>query len=239
MSVHTLSNPFVPRASVVRFSNGVFEIRLHMQGVASDVQLVPHENYILVTGRVAPRAHIDANGTTSKVLWADYPCGYFGRDVQLKISPNTTIVVLERRQESDGLVIRYTLRPKAGMPYGVVYPQIDAFSVSGVHQSTANAAFASAAFANQRWTSHDGVSTLLNQPVYGPVSSSIPYAGPFVTNVPGAGVAGNVGFAVGAESNAQFAGNVGVHGGPVNIDAGLSAHVDAGVTLKEGVQPLL
>lgn len=79
------------RASVVRFSNGVFEIRLHMQGVASDVQLVPHENYVLVTGRVSPRAHIDANGTTSKVLWADYPCGYFGRDVQLKIGPNTTV----------------------------------------------------------------------------------------------------------------------------------------------------
>lgn len=145
---------------------------------------------------------------------------------------------MERRQESDGLVIRYTLRPKAGNAYGVVYPQIDAFSASGVHQSSANAAYASAVFANQRWTSHDGVTTLLNQPVYGAVSSSIPYAGPFVTTVPGAG---NVGFAVGAEGNAQFGGHVGVHAGPVNIDVngGLSAHVDTGVTLKEGVQPLL
>lgn len=69
------------------------------------------------------------------------------------------------------------------------------------------------------------------------MSSSIPYAGPFVTTAPGVGVAGNVGFAVGAEGNAQF----GVHAGPVNIDVngGLSAHVDTGVTLKEGVQPLL
>ncbi|GJJ13147.1 hypothetical protein Clacol_007398 [Clathrus columnatus] len=250
MSVHTLSNPFVPRASVIRFPNGIFEIRVHIQGVASDVQLVPHDGYVLITGRVAPRARIDANGTTSKILWTDYPCGYFGRDIQLRVGPNTEIVVLERRQECDDLLIRYTLRPRLGVSCGVVYPQLDAYSAGGkayisnayAHQPFATynsglsydpCATGAAAYVSQPY-GYGRSATYVNQPVYGPLNSGV-YTVP--TPVPAAvGVGVGVGANGFAEGNAHLGGHVGLHAGPINVDVGggVSGHVDAGVSLKEG-----
>jgi len=125
----TLSNPFVPRASIIRYPNGIFEMRLHLHGVSSTVEVVPHENYVLVTGRLVPRARIDRFGYASSLVWSDQACGYFSRDIPVRLSPGTRIVILERRQDCDDLVIRYTLRnayvPLSGCGQGA---QFDAYS---------------------------------------------------------------------------------------------------------------
>ncbi|KIJ37608.1 hypothetical protein M422DRAFT_259968 [Sphaerobolus stellatus SS14] len=85
----TLSNPFVPRASIIRYPNGIFEMRLHLHGVSSTVEVVPHENYVLVTGRLVPRARIDRFGYASSLVWSDQACGYFSRDIPVRLSPGT------------------------------------------------------------------------------------------------------------------------------------------------------
>lgn len=84
----------------MRYPNGTFELRLHVHGVPSDVQLVAHDNYVLVTGRIVPRARIDAQGRVSTLLWSDYPCGYFGRDIPLNLNPSTEVNLAPTTQKS-------------------------------------------------------------------------------------------------------------------------------------------
>ncbi|KAF8515756.1 hypothetical protein BU17DRAFT_67685 [Hysterangium stoloniferum] len=101
-----LSNPFVPRASIIRYPNGVFEIRLHLHGIASSVEIVQHDNYVLATGRLIPRARKDCQGLISNL-----------------------IVILQRHQDCDDYVIRYTLRNRiVSVPTCAQYAQLDAYS---------------------------------------------------------------------------------------------------------------
>lgn len=159
---------------------------------------------------------------------------------------------MERRQDRDDLVIRYTLRPNISTPYGVVYPQLDAYSAGGrpnaqvhVHQPFAYNPYPAynpnpIGYVNQRWTSY-GEGVQVNQPVYGNVNSGVPVAscitpGIGVANV-GAGVSAGAGANGFVEGNAHLGGHVGLHAGPINVDVGggVSGHVDGGLTLKEGV----
>ncbi|KAF8522800.1 hypothetical protein JB92DRAFT_3267661 [Gautieria morchelliformis] len=128
----------------------------------ADVELTPNGEYLLVTGTIRPSAalrtgaepypyacantgladfHQPAHGT---LVWTDQPCGRFGRDVRLALSPGTEYVVLDRRVEYGDYVVRYTLRNKLEYPYqsnqashtlggaGVGYHHFGA-SVNGYH----------------------------------------------------------------------------------------------------------
>ena len=104
-----ITNPFVPRyvvccqnicrdasnhlhsASIIRFPNGVFEMRIHTHGICSAVEVVPHDNYVLVTGRMIPRARRDFFGHPSALVWSDNSCGYFSRDIPIRLSPGTRV----------------------------------------------------------------------------------------------------------------------------------------------------
>jgi len=124
---HNLLNPFVPRASIIRFPNGIFEMRFHLHGVASALEVVPHDSFVLVRGRLAPRARRDLLGNVSAVVWSDQPCGIFSRDIPLRLNPGTQIQILEHRQDCDDYVVRYTLR-NAALPIRTCGAQFDAYS---------------------------------------------------------------------------------------------------------------
>ncbi|GJJ14152.1 hypothetical protein Clacol_008412 [Clathrus columnatus] len=226
--IHTLGNPFVPRSSIIRFPNGIFEIRLHVHGVASEVQLVAHDNYVLVTGRLAPRARIDALGRVSTLLWSDYPCGYFGRDIPLNLNSATEVLVLERRQEAEDLIIRYTLRPKAVAYNCAPFARVDQFSGRGHVQSVYNDAFAP----TQITPCGKGAACACGPQQYGQAPYVLGTSGltgtyappvvPFPVVQPAVVGGANAGFQAGFSANAS--GN-----------AEISANVNEGITLKEGV----
>ncbi|KAF8515759.1 hypothetical protein BU17DRAFT_93154 [Hysterangium stoloniferum] len=126
---HNFCNPFVPRASVVRYPNAIFEIRLHLNGIALCVEVVQHDNYVLVTGRLVPRAKKDCQGLISNLIWSDQACGNFGRDIPLRLNPGTQILILERYQDCGDFVIRYTIRNSpVSVPTCAQYAQLDAYS---------------------------------------------------------------------------------------------------------------
>ncbi|KAF8583167.1 hypothetical protein K439DRAFT_1634668 [Ramaria rubella] len=106
---HTLCNPFIPRASVYRFPNGIFEIHIHLPGFVSDVEVTPHENYVILQGNFIPRGlRRDVNGRG--LVWTDQAFGRFGRDIPIGLNPGTEYVLLEHRHDCDDYVIRYTVR---------------------------------------------------------------------------------------------------------------------------------
>jgi len=78
-------------ASIIRFPNGIFELRMHLHGVASATEVVPHDNYVLVRGRLAPRARTDYSGNVSALVWSDQPCGVFSRDIPIRLNPGTLV----------------------------------------------------------------------------------------------------------------------------------------------------
>ncbi|KIJ53635.1 hypothetical protein M422DRAFT_42738 [Sphaerobolus stellatus SS14] len=126
---HDQCNPFVPRATIIRFPNGIFELRLHLHGIVSAVEVVPHDNYVLIRGYLVPRARRDCQGLVSSITWSDTPCGVFSRDIPLRLSPNTLLQILERRQDCDDYVIRYTLRNGVSPVRTCAHlAQLDAFS---------------------------------------------------------------------------------------------------------------
>ncbi|KAF8522862.1 hypothetical protein JB92DRAFT_2886520 [Gautieria morchelliformis] len=131
----------------------------------ADVELTPNGEYLVVTGIVRPSAamgtgagaepypyacaktglaefHQAAHGP---LVWTDQPCGRFGRDVRLGLSPGTEYVVLDRRVEYGDYVVRYSLRNKLEYPYqsnqachtlddaGVAYHHFGGTSVNGYH----------------------------------------------------------------------------------------------------------
>jgi len=106
----TSVNPFVPRATVIRFPNSTFEARIHLPGAAAHIDVVPHGNFILVTGSLTPRVRPDSEGRVSTLLFSDQPCGVFGRDIPVNLAAGTEIVVLSTYQDCDDYVIRYTVR---------------------------------------------------------------------------------------------------------------------------------
>ncbi|KAF8522805.1 hypothetical protein JB92DRAFT_2827467 [Gautieria morchelliformis] len=127
---YTTTNPFVPKATLTRYVNSIFELRLHLPGIVSHVDIVPHDNYILVTGRISPRVRKDCENRLSTVEWSDQQCGHFGRDVPVNLAPGTQasagslqlfhtthanplpkqLVVLECRQECDDYIVRFAIR---------------------------------------------------------------------------------------------------------------------------------
>jgi len=74
------------------------------------IDVVPHENLILVTGSITPRVHTDSEGRVNTLLFSDQPCGVFGRDIPVNLAAGTEIVVLSTYQDCDDYVIRYTIR---------------------------------------------------------------------------------------------------------------------------------
>ncbi|KAF8515757.1 hypothetical protein BU17DRAFT_93152 [Hysterangium stoloniferum] len=107
---HTELNPFVPQISIFRHPAATFEVHLHIPGVIWDVDIVPHGEYLAISGWTVPRVHLDANRGRGSLLWTDQPCGRFARDVPLKLTEGTECVVLEKRQQSGGYLVRYTVR---------------------------------------------------------------------------------------------------------------------------------
>ena len=117
------------RASVVRYPNGTFEARIHLPGTAAHIDVVPHDNFILVTGSLATRARIDSDGKPSILVFTDQPCGVFGRDIPVNLTAGTEVrdklsligcltslltqlqlIVLSAHQDCDDYVVRYTIR---------------------------------------------------------------------------------------------------------------------------------
>ena len=86
-----MSNSTSSRASVVRYANSIFEARIHLPGAAAHIDVVPHENFILVTGSLAPRVQIDAEGKASTLVFTDQPCGVFGRDIPVNLTAGTEV----------------------------------------------------------------------------------------------------------------------------------------------------
>ena len=82
------------RASVVRYPNGTFEARIHLPGAATHIDVVPHENFILVTGSLATRARVDSDDKPSNLAFTDQPCGVFGRDIPVNLTAGTEVVSL-------------------------------------------------------------------------------------------------------------------------------------------------
>ncbi|GJJ07991.1 hypothetical protein Clacol_002198 [Clathrus columnatus] len=215
--IHTLGNPFVPR-----FPNGIFEIRLHVHGVASEVQLVAHENYVLVTGRLVPRARVDAFGRVSTLLWTDYPCGYFGRDIPLNLNSATDIVILERRQEAEDLVIRYTLRARAVAYTCAPFARVDQLSGRPYLQPFQNDPF----FSAQYGPCGKGAACTCGPQQYGGLGQV-----PYVLGTSGVTRAYTPPVIPVVQPNVSFQAGVSAN---VGAEAGC-ATVAEGVTLKEGI----
>ncbi|KAF8522861.1 hypothetical protein JB92DRAFT_2886515 [Gautieria morchelliformis] len=106
----TTANPFVPKATVIRYANATFEARIHLPGAAAHIDVVPHDNFVLVTGSLAPRVRADAEGKASTLVFTDQPCGVFGRDIPVSLTPGTELIVLSAHQDCDDYVVRYTIR---------------------------------------------------------------------------------------------------------------------------------
>ncbi|KAF8515760.1 hypothetical protein BU17DRAFT_93155 [Hysterangium stoloniferum] len=107
---HTILNPFIPQISIFRDLAATFEVHLHIPGVISDIDIVPHGEYLAISGRAVPRVHLDPNGARGSLLWTDQPYGSFAKDVPLKLAGGTECVVLEARQQGDSYIVRYTVR---------------------------------------------------------------------------------------------------------------------------------
>jgi hypothetical protein len=80
-----------PRATVTRYVNATFEARIHLPGAAAHVDVVPHDNFVVVTGSLAPRVRTDAEGKASTLVFTDQPCGVFGRDIPVSLTPGTEV----------------------------------------------------------------------------------------------------------------------------------------------------
>ncbi|KAF8522802.1 hypothetical protein JB92DRAFT_3094147 [Gautieria morchelliformis] len=106
----TTANPFVPKATVIRYPNATFEARIHLPGAAANIDVVPHDNFVLVTGSLAPRVRTDAEGKVSTLVFTDQPCGVFGRDIPVSLTQGTELIVLSAHQDCDDYVVRYTIR---------------------------------------------------------------------------------------------------------------------------------
>ena len=82
---------FEHRATVIRFPNSTFEARIHLPGTAAHIDVVPHGNFLLVTGSLTPRVHIDSEGRANTLLFTDQPCGVFGRDIPVNLAAGTEV----------------------------------------------------------------------------------------------------------------------------------------------------
>ena len=105
--------------SLFRLPNATFELRIHLHLPCSpfssvesplakaDVELTSHGEHLIVSGISRPhvgagvgraygdsyfKLHPNAYGT---LVWTDQPCGHFGRDVRLGLSPGTEVRSLE------------------------------------------------------------------------------------------------------------------------------------------------
>jgi hypothetical protein len=111
---HTALDPFVPtyvlhtamsvaefghetcvlstRISLYRTAAAIFELHVHFSSTVSpsDVQIVPHGNYFTISGVLAPRVRWNSAGV-GILMWTDQPCGKFGRDVGINLSPGTEV----------------------------------------------------------------------------------------------------------------------------------------------------
>ncbi|KAF8522798.1 hypothetical protein JB92DRAFT_3094144 [Gautieria morchelliformis] len=99
-----------PRATIIRYPNAVFEARIRLPGAAAHIDVVPHGNFVLVTGSLAPRVRTDAEGKPSNLVFTDQPCGVFGRDIPVNLTAGTELIVLSAHQDCDDYVFRYTIR---------------------------------------------------------------------------------------------------------------------------------
>ncbi|GJJ07992.1 hypothetical protein Clacol_002199 [Clathrus columnatus] len=144
MNGFSLENPFVPeyaalikstktftltrgsndyRVSMFLHAGAIFELRIHLCGLVSDVDIVPYADRLLVSGNAQPRIqlyqtdyHTNYSRGGGSLVWSDQPYGRFGRDVPAQIKPGTECVILEKGQEGDDYVIRYTIRNIKGNP---------------------------------------------------------------------------------------------------------------------------
>ncbi|KAF8522806.1 hypothetical protein JB92DRAFT_1666249 [Gautieria morchelliformis] len=118
---HTALNPFVPKISLYRTAAAIFELHIHLSSTvyASDVQITPHGNYFTISGALTPRVPMDSAGRLGRLMWTDQPCGRFGRDVNINLSPGTEYVVLQQLEEGHGYVIRYTIRNSSSHAPGI------------------------------------------------------------------------------------------------------------------------
>lgn len=144
---------------------------------------------------------------------------------------------MEKRQEAEDLVIRYTLRPKALAYNCAPFARIDQFSARPYAQSLYNDAFA--ATANYSACGKGAACTCGPQQVPYALSSGAPVAG----YAPAAGYA-SAGIPV---SNVTFP-QAAVATEVAGLHAGFSAHVGnaevganvaEGITLKEGVATVI
>ena len=90
--IHYISLTFFEhRATVIRFPNSTFEARIHLPGAAAHIDVVPHGNFLLVTGSLTPRVRADSEGRVSTLLFSDQPCGVFGRDIPVNLAAGTEV----------------------------------------------------------------------------------------------------------------------------------------------------
>ncbi|KAF8522803.1 hypothetical protein JB92DRAFT_1665743 [Gautieria morchelliformis] len=136
---HSAPNPFVPRISIFRLADAIFELRIHLYLphtihaphavhsalTVADVELTASGEHLVVSGTLTPCVrgiyHARADNIKSEpsqgqgsLLWTDQPCGRFGRNIPVSLSPGAEYVVLGHYVECGDYVVRYTVRSQLG-----------------------------------------------------------------------------------------------------------------------------
>ena len=57
------------------------------------MQIVPHHDYFMISGVLAPRVRMNSAGV-GILMWTDQPCGKFGRDVGINLAPGTEVCTI-------------------------------------------------------------------------------------------------------------------------------------------------